>query len=43
MLDLGLEHLDVHVVAESRVELERVVRACGDSEFFVSLSFLLAC
>jgi hypothetical protein len=30
MLDLGLEHLDVHV-GEAGPELALVVKACGDS------------
>ena len=41
MFDLRLEHLDVHIVAESRVELERVVRAYGDSEFLRFFEFLV--
>jgi hypothetical protein len=30
MLDLGLEHLDIHV-GEAGSELDAVVRACGES------------
>jgi hypothetical protein len=37
MLDLGLEHLDIHV-GDAGPELDLVVRACGESRSFL-LSF----
>jgi hypothetical protein len=33
MLDLGLEHLDIHV-GEAGPELDAVVRACGESRSY---------
>jgi hypothetical protein len=40
MLDLGLEHLDIHV-GEAGSELDAVVRACGESRPY-TLSFRIS-